>query len=141
MVGNFKEYCGISDLIRNWKSDPQNLKKAFMELRDIIASKENTFITFKSRPGVSHSLRSNVITGDKESRIFALVDVIDDDPENRWLSVCFYNGTITEDKEPGNIIPDGILGEDGYCFDLDANEEYMISYLKDKYRRGLCENS
>ncbi len=123
----------ISSLLREWEEDPKGLKKAFMELKEKLESKEKTRITFKSRPGVSYSLRASLVGGDRsEENMFALVDIIDDDPEERWLSVCFYDGTITDDDELGNLIPEGILGEDGYCFDLDGNDEYMISYLKDR---------
>ena len=123
----------ISDMLREWDKDPRDLKRAFLELKGRLESKENTRITFKSRPGVSYSLRASLTGGDREEEnMFALIDIIDDDPESRWLSVCFYNGTITDDDELGNLIPEGILGEDGYCFDLDGNDEYMISYLKDR---------
>jgi hypothetical protein len=38
-----------------------------------------------------------------------MVDVIDDDPEVRWLSVCFYGEMITDPDEAGELIPEGLL--------------------------------
>ena len=131
MTDSIKKNSNVTALLSEWKEDPRNIKKAFLDLKDKLVSKENSFLTFKSRPGISHSLRANVRSGSEaKSRVFALVDIIDDDPADRWLSVCFYDGTVTDDDNSGNLIPEGILGEDGYCFDLYKNEEHMISYLK-----------
>jgi hypothetical protein len=58
------------------------------------------------------------------------MDVIDDDPDSRWLSVCFYPDMITDPEERGNIIPLGLLGEDGYCFDYDEWNEEFLRYLE-----------
>ncbi|MFZ5563507.1 MAG: hypothetical protein ACOZBW_05595, partial [Thermodesulfobacteriota bacterium] len=62
--------------------------------------------------------------------LFAVVDVIDDDPGNRWLSVCFYGETITDPDERGGLIPGGLLGEDGYCFDMDEADDALTTYLQ-----------
>jgi hypothetical protein len=130
MTNNIKN-SHITVMLSDWKEDPRNIKKAFLDLKDKLASKESAFLTFKSRPGISYSLRASVRTGKQsKDRVFALVDIIDDDPADRWLSVCFYDGTVTDDDNSGNLIPEGILGEDGYCFDLYKNEEHVISYLK-----------
>ena len=67
-----------------------------------------------------------------------MVDIIDDDPENRWLSICFYAETITDPKEEDDIIPGGLLGEDGYCFDLFEEDNEMITYLKERMNEA-CE--
>ena len=61
-----------------------------------------------------------------------MVDIVDDDPENRWLSVCFYGDTITDPSEAGDLVPGGLLGEDGYCFDLYEYDDAVISYLEDR---------
>ena len=61
-----------------------------------------------------------------------MVDVIDDDPESRWLSVCFYESMIKDKDDLGDLIPGGLLGEDGYCFDLYENESDMVTYLKER---------
>ena len=61
-----------------------------------------------------------------------MVDVIDDDPESRWLSVCFYGDDITDPDELGDLVPQGLLGEDGYCFDVTEHDARIIAYLGDR---------
>ena len=62
------------------------------------------------------------------SRVF----IIDDDPSERWLSVCFYGEMITDPDEAGDLIPEGLLGEDGYCFDLYEYDPDEVAYLKQR---------
>jgi len=108
------------------------MKKAFLVLYDLLESKEGITLSFKSRPGVSHSLRAIAKEKGKDDRLLTMIDIIDDDPENRWLSVCFYAETINDPREEGDIIPGGLLGEDGYCFDLFDQDDEMVTYLKDR---------
>ncbi len=122
----------LSALLDSWKQDNNGTKKAFSELYRLLLTKENIDLSFKSRPGVSHSLRAGVKAGKGKERLLAMIDIIDDDPENRWLSVCFYAESITDPKEEGDIIPGGLLGEDGYCFDLFEEDDEMVVYLKDR---------
>ena len=61
-----------------------------------------------------------------------MVDVIDDDPEDRWLSVCFYGEMVTDPQEAGDLVPEGLLGEDGYCFDMYEYDEQEVAYLKER---------
>ena len=58
-----------------------------------------------------------------------MVDVVDDDPADRWLSVCFYGDMITDPDEEGDLIPEGLLGQDGYCFDADDPDPDKAEYL------------
>ena len=44
--------------------------------------------------------------------LFAIIDVIDDDPQARWLSVCFYGDMITDPEGRGEVIPGGLAGAD-----------------------------
>ena len=111
------------------------MKQAFLIIKTTLLNKEHTVLRFKSRPGVSHSLRayfSGRGNRQKPPPLFALVDIIDDDPANRWLSICFYTQMITDPEEIGNLVPEGILGEDGYCFDLFEFDETLIAYVKQK---------
>ena len=48
----------------------------------------------------------------------------------RFLSVCFYADTITDPEERGDLIPGGLLSQDGYCFDLDDNDDEAVSYVE-----------
>ena len=130
---NYREYTKMLGLLSRWKDDSQNVRGAFIKLIDTLMRKPKTRFSFKSRPGVSHSLRASVRFGDAPgNHLYALVDIIDDNPENRWLSVCFYSGTVNDADELGNLIPKGILGVDGYCFDVTEDDEILISYLRQR---------
>lgn len=127
-ISNIKE---VSDLLNSWTTDNNGMKGAFTEIVSLLESLEGLAYSFKSRPGITHSLRANV-DNNGEEKILTMLDVIDDDPENRWISICFYAETITDPDEEGDLIPGGLLGEDGYCFDLFENDKDSVSYLKDR---------
>jgi hypothetical protein len=130
MFENEKEENEMLNLLEGWITDPQNLKSTFVKFRDQLSEKEGAILSFNSRPGVSYSLRATVDTqGEKKWPLFVMADIIDDDPENRWLSVCFYGDMIKDPDEEGDLVPEGLLGEDGYCFDLIEYDESMISYI------------
>jgi hypothetical protein len=71
--------------------------------------------------------------------LFALVDVIDDDPAARWLSVCFYADMITDPEELGDVAPGGLAGEDARCFDLEsgARADYILERLKEAHAKAV----
>ena len=129
-MGNISEIREISGLLSGWTTDGNGIKAAFTDIVEFMESLEGLNFSFKSRPGISYSLRAGVENG--EEKILALMDVIDDDPGNRWISICFYAETISDPDEEGDLIPGGLLGEDGYCFDLFENDRDMVSYLKDR---------
>ena len=123
----------LTAFTEGWVTDDSLVKDVFMQLMAKLEAKENTVLTFKARPGVSYSLRAaRVRDGVQRPRLYALIDVIDDDPEMRWLSVCFYDGTVSDPDQLGNLIPQGILGDDGYCFDVNEKDETLSLFLKQK---------
>ena len=133
MLANKEENAEIADLFEKWTNDPGNIKPAFVKLQEWLSAKENATFSLNSRPGISYSLRANLgKTGNMGGHLFVMVDIIDDDPENRWLSVCFYGDMITDPNEEGDLVPKGLLGEDGYCFDLYEYDEAAISYLEQR---------
>ena len=119
----------IEQFIDNWKDSGSNTKKAFTEIYKHLQTLTDTRLDFNARAGVSYSLRP-VHAAQDNRPLFAMVDVIDDDPEDRWLSVCFYGEMVTDPDEAGDLVPEGLLGEDGYCFDLYEYDEDEVSYLK-----------
>lgn len=121
----------ITEFTDAWKDNDSQTKKAFTELLAHLETLEATTLAFNARPGVSYSLRPRR-DSQTEKPLFAMVDVIDDDPEERWLSVCFYGEMISDPDEMGDLIPEGLLGEDGYCFDLYEYDEDEIKYLKQR---------
>ncbi|MEE4365177.1 MAG: hypothetical protein V2J08_14665 [Desulfotignum sp.] len=121
----------LGQFIADWKENDTRIKQAFEELLAHVEALEKTELTFVARPNVSYSVRPR--HQDQSNRsLFAMVDVIDDNPEDRWLSICFYGDMITDPDESGDLIPGGLLGEDGYCFDLDAYDNQEIAYLKQR---------
>ncbi len=130
LFADSNEYSAMVDLIESWTNDPANVKPVFIQLRDAVAEKDNVVLYFKSRPGISHSFRGHVPTaGGDTDRLFVMVDIVDDDPENRWLSICFYGDMIHDPDEAGDLVLGGLLGEDGYCFDLYENDADVAAYL------------
>lgn len=114
--------------LEGWSENGTGMRGAFQELLRLLRNAEGVELSFKARPGVSYSLRA-AHSAQKERSLFAMIDVIDDDPTNRWLSVCFFGDMINDPEEKGDLIPGGLLGEDGYCFDLDTAEEGEVQYV------------
>ena len=121
----------LEQFFSDWQDNDTRIKQAFGELLAHLKTLDQTELTFTARPGVSFSLRPGHDRQNKRT-LFAMVDVIDDDPDNRWLSVCFYGEMITDPEEFGDLIPGGLLGEDGYCFDLDEYDAGLLAYLKER---------
>ncbi|WP_281491932.1 hypothetical protein [Desulfosarcina cetonica] len=59
-----------------------------------------------------------------------MVDVIEDAP--RWLSVCFYGDMISDPEDMGDFVPEGLLGEDAMCFDIDRWDDHLIAYVESR---------
>ena len=121
----------VEDFIEKWPETETKNRQAFIELYEHLNTLEDISFEFNARPKISYSLRPRHINQKKRS-LFAMVDVIDDEPEERWLSVCFYGEMITDPDEAGELIPEGLLGEDGYCFDLYEYDKDEIEYLKQR---------
>ena len=124
----------LHEFVANWKDDENNVKPLFLASSDYLHSLPNTTLSFKGRPGISYSLRAkhaNQTTRD----LFVLVDVIDDDPAARWLSICFYADLITDTMAMGDTVPAGLMGEDAHCFDVEdpTAQEYLLAKLLEAY--------
>lgn len=117
----------MQEFLINWTEDPAGAKAAFLRLKAHLESMADVVVSVFARPGVTYSLRAGVEGGARP--LFAMVDVIDDDPSHRWLSVAFYGDAITDPEALGELAPGGLLGEDGYIFDLDEGDEGQLSYL------------
>ncbi len=119
----------LDALLDQWEDTETQTRKAFVAIKEHIMAMEDVTLEFNARPGVSYSLRPRH-KNQTDRKLFAMADVIDDDPAERWLSVCFYGDMITDPDEVGDLIPEGLLGEDGYCFDLDEYDEDAVAYIK-----------
>ena len=60
---------------------------------------------------------------------FVLVDVVDDEPEARWLSVCFYADMVNDPDELGDFVPSGLMGKDACCLNLEEDDPAMRDYI------------
>jgi hypothetical protein len=125
----------IESFLDDWKGEIQPMRDCFRLFYQELLSMDGVTLTFVARPGVSYSIRP-VHKMQIERDTFAIVDVIDDDPDERWLSVCFYEDMITDPRERGELIPGGLAGKDGYCFDLCENDEELERYLLDRLKEA-----
>lgn len=127
----------LNAFLEIWTNDVNDVKPLFTAMRDFLQSCDQVELDFKSRPGVSHSLRARHIA-QKTRPLFVLVDIIDDDPEARWLSVCLYADLAEDPEGRGDVVPGGLFGEDACCFDIESSESqvYMLERL-----REACANA
>lgn len=123
----------IDNFLSSWAAC--KAKDAFLKLKELIFGFEDVELEFVERQGISYSLRAKH-KNQKQRKLFVMVDVIDDDPENRWLSICFYGDMISDPDEKGDLIPGGLLGEDGYCFDLEEFSEEDVNYIKQRIQEA-----
>ena len=119
---------GVNDLLAGWQEDGLNMKPAYETLLAVLTGQKDVQITFHARPGVTYSVRATKGKGEGLP-LFAMVDIIDDDAANRWLSVCFYNEMISDPDELGDWVPGGLLGKDAMCFDYDEVDKIKLNYI------------
>ena len=118
----------VRDFLDNWQADTLKAKEAFVVYKDFLVGLPGVSLDFKARPGISYSLRARH-EAQRKRELFVLVDVVDDEPESRWLSVCFYADMITDPDEKGDYVPEGLMGEDACCFNLDEDDAAMRAYI------------
>ncbi|MGD9223344.1 MAG: hypothetical protein PVH22_08865, partial [Desulfobacteraceae bacterium] len=110
----------LQSFIDDWNDTEERNKQAFIRLKSRLAAMDGVRLEFLPRPGVTYSLRA-VHQNQKDRALFVMVDVIEDDP--RWLSVCFYGDMVADPDEQGDFVPEGLLGEDAACFDIDQFDD------------------
>ena len=119
----------LDSFLADWKETEEKNKAVFQRLKALLDQKEGVTLSFNPRPGVTYSLRAAHVNQTEKS-LFAMVDVIEDTP--RWLSVCFYGDMINDPEENGDFVPEGLLGEDAICFDIDAWDDGLIGYVESR---------
>ena len=117
----------LDAFIEQWAETPEKNREAFLRFKEYLGRKDGVRLDFKPRPGVTYSLRA-VHANQKAKELFVMVDVIEDEP--RWLSVCFYGEMIADPEEKADFVPQGLLGEDAMCFDLEHWDEQFIAYIE-----------
>ena len=125
--------------VDSWQDSSQEMKAVFMGMKEHMEQMDGVVFDFVGRAGITYSLRVKH-RNQKDRSLFAMIDVIDDDPADRWLSVCFYGDLITDPDEVGDLVPEGLLGEDGHCFDLSEPDDDEVAYIKERLAEG-CKNA
>lgn len=125
----------IESFLEGWQGELQPMRDWFRLFYEELSRMDGVTLTFVARPGVSYSIRPVHESQTKRDK-FAIVDVIDDDPSERWLSVCFYEDMITDPNGRGELIPGGLSGSDGYCFDMYDNEEALGRDLLERLKEA-----
>ena len=132
MFSKPEDYKTLLKFLDKWTLDEMNMKDIFLRLANRFLEKDRAVLSVVQRLGVSTSLRARKKVQNEEGTLITMIDIVDDDPDNRWLSVCFYGDCVTDPEEEGDLVPGGLLGEDGYCFDLYANDQNAITYLEQR---------
>lgn len=119
----------LQTFMDEWAETDERNKEAFIELKSHLEAMDGVETSFNPRPGVTYSLRAGH-QHQVERDLFVMVDVIEDTP--RWLSICFYGEMIADPDDLGDFVPEGLLGEDAMCFDIDTYDEKTLKYVKDR---------
>lgn len=119
----------LNAFIEEWEETSEKNREVFLHFREYLGKKEGVSFEFISRPGLTYSLRA-VHAAQKKKELFVMVDVIEDEP--KWLSICFYGEMITDPEEKGDFVPEGLLGEDAICFDIEKQDEELIRYIENR---------
>lgn len=123
----------LEQFLTTWEDCPA--KEAFGVLRESLMAVPGVVLSTKLRPGVSISLRGGH-PNQQGRELFVMVDIIDDDPDNRWLSVCLYDDLVSDPEGLGDFVPQGLLGEDARCFDLDEADVDTVAYVAARIREA-----
>ena len=123
----------LEAFVSTWESC--DAKDAFLVFRQTLEAVDGVNLDFKARPGITYSLRG-AHPAQQERDLFVLIDVIDDDPEQRWLSVCFYDDLVSDEQELGDWVPGGLMGEDARCFNVDEADEELVAYVVERIREA-----
>ena len=125
----------LEQFLASWNEDANQVKPLFVSLYSLLKGLADVRLEYKGRPGVSHSLRA-LYPKRADRPLFVLLDIIDDEPEARGLSICFYADLVTDPQGLGDVVPGGLAGEDACCFDIDAPEgmeRFMLDRLTEAY--------
>ncbi len=129
MTETAEGYGEVEEFVSGWREGVPAVKGSFERLLAVLRGLQGVACSFTARPGVSYSLRPKHCR-QQDRDFFMILDVIDDDPAARWLSVCFYADFITDPDGRGEVIPGGLAGSDGYCFDLCSDDVDLVDYLE-----------
>jgi len=117
----------LDAFLKVWQDTSERNREAFLRFKSILEQQEGAILDFVPRPGLTNSLRA-VHKNQKDKELYVMVDVIEEDP--RWLSVCFFGEMINDPEERADFVPEGLLGEDAMCFDLEEWDDALVAYIE-----------
>ncbi|MBL0713249.1 MAG: hypothetical protein JJV98_06065 [Desulfosarcina sp.] len=123
----------LQSFIDEWSDTEEKNKQAFLRLKARLETMDQISLDFVPRPGLTYSLRG-IHPNQQKRPLFVMIDVIEDSP--RWLSVCFYGEMISDPEEQGDFVPEGLLGEDATCFDIEAYDKKLLDYVETRMREA-----
>lgn len=126
----------IERFTREWTTDQRRVRPLFLDLLARLTAWDAS-LDFVVREGVSASLRAAWPRPASDRPLFCLVDVVQDEG-GPWLSVCFYADDVTDPENLGNLVPQGLLGEDGYCFDVEEPNPAVERYLAERMAQAAA---
>ncbi len=132
-----KTHSEIETWLNEWQEDPLRAKDAFVNFYSWLKKQGHVKFEFKARPNISFSLRGMHVE-QNERPLFVLIDVVDDDPSERWLSVCFYADMINDPDEIGDFVPQGLMGKDALCLNLEEDDEHMRAYIQSRITEAFA---
>ena len=135
-MGGYQEQ--VDAFLEQWPESEEGNRRGFLRLYTLLQEQEQSVkevqVAFYPRPGVTYSLRGELAGAGDTPGLYVMIDVIEDDP--RWLSICFYGGTISDPEEKGAFVPGGLLGEDALCFDLERYDDGELAYVESRIREA-----
>ncbi|MBQ9537390.1 MAG: hypothetical protein IJU79_06370 [Desulfovibrionaceae bacterium] len=131
-----KALSEFETFLASWVADPNGAKQTLQHYRELL-TQDGVHFSFKSRPGISYSLRATHVK-QTTRELFVLLDVVDDEPENRWLSVCFYWDMVQDPQELGDFVPKGLMGEDAVCFNIESDDPEQQAYVAQRLQEALA---
>lgn len=123
----------LNPLFEEWGTE-NPMRVSFDSLRAHVEALENVELSANARPGVSWSLHVKKVGSERP--FYAMVDVVDDDPSERWLSVCFYDDVTDDTEERGDWIPGGLSGQDARCFNIEEPDDEFVAYVANQLTVG-----
>ncbi|MEE4239970.1 MAG: hypothetical protein V2I36_00780 [Desulfopila sp.] len=128
----------LQSFVNQWQDGEANNKRAFLVFKEKLESQESVVFEFVPREGLTYSLRAKHVN-QRNKPLFVMVDVIEGEP--RWLSVCFYAEMVTDPEERGDFVPEGLLGEDALCFDVEEYSEKVCAYIEERIEEAYSRAS
>ena len=130
----------LEQFLEQWPAGEAGLKKSLLAYRREVMDMAGVGESFLPRPGVSYSLRWDLDPRPegRDKPLFAMADVVPLGEDELMLSLCFYGDDISDPDELGNLIPGGLYGENGHCFDLEGDDPDMVAYCLERASEALA---